>query len=79
MLKMIKNSAMRLSLIWGLSIISLLILGLTYRLVTDEVPDYSGASLVIAGCSGFIGVLVTGKAYQKITEEKYKENGKIEE
>lgn len=66
----IKGSSMRLALIWGMILLSLIIIGVAYRIATTEVVDYTGIAYLLGGAAVFIGALVTGKYFQKKEEVK---------
>lgn len=68
-----KNSAMRLALIWGMWLVTLIFSGLTYKIIIGVNVDYSGMALLVGGLSTFIGALVTGKYFQKKEEIKQSE------
>lgn len=61
---------MRLALIWGMVLLSLIFLGITYRIISDETVDYSGIATLLVASTLFIGALVTGKYFQKKEELK---------
>ena len=64
----IKNSSMRLALIWGMILLSLVFIGITYRIFFDETVDYSGIAVLLASATLFISALVYGKVQQKKEE-----------
>lgn len=67
-MKTIKYSAMRLALIWGMVLLSILFISVGVHIVTVEAPDWSGIGIFLVGSAAFIGALVTGKYLQKKVE-----------
>jgi hypothetical protein len=71
-MKEFKYSSIRITLIWGMGLITLPMMGITYRLMVSEAPDYSGMGILVTTLGAFITTLVYHKVKQKKTEQENK-------
>jgi hypothetical protein len=71
--KEFKFSSIRITLIWGMGLITLPFIGIFIRLLDLNAKiDYSGMGILITTLAAFIGTLVYGKVKQKKTEVENK-------
>lgn len=70
-----KQSSMRLSLLWGMILLSLLILSIAVSIImlatskNEESVDWTGLALLITSLSTFAGVFLYFKKEQSKTEQ----------
>jgi hypothetical protein len=80
-----KESSIRLTMLWGMLISSIILLSLSFIIIYcsiyDKNLDWSGMSLFMGALSTFMGVLIYGKVNQKKQEvyESINSNDNINE
>ena len=63
-------SSMRVALMWGMGLASLVFISISYKIAFKEEVDYSGLALIIGATAAFITGLAAGKVVQKGKEGK---------
>lgn len=72
-MKEFKYSSIRITLIWGMGLITMPFTGIFIRLLdTEATIDYSGMGILITTLAAFITTLVYHKVKQKKTEQENK-------